>query len=58
MAPFNPERLTIIVTFLHAACAMGFLRTAVTFEHGQEWVQDFMLLDDGLFGRKLNSDAG
>ena len=37
---------------------MGFLRTAVTFEHGQEWVQDFMLLDDGLFGRKLNSDAG
>ena len=42
MAPFNPKRLTI-VTFLHAACAMGFLRTAydatVTFDHGQDWVE-------------------
>ena len=42
MAPFNPKRLTI-VTFLHAACAMGFLRTAydatVTFDHGKDWVE-------------------
>ena len=42
MTPFNAERLTI-VTFLHAACAMGFLRTmydvSVTFNHGQEWVE-------------------
>ena len=28
MAPFNAERLRRIVTFLHAACAMGFMRTA------------------------------
>ena len=28
MAPFNAERLRRIVMFLHAACAMGFMRTA------------------------------